>query len=472
MKLKENFLYKKKETITIPRTKFFIGIASGLLFSFWLYAFLYMSREVFRFFSRTEYYDLLILSNQEIFFYNLFFAFIAVIFGQSICFNYWFDKPRTIFHRSTWRRFSIVNDNRALNWYFLSWFSKIAIAYGIMFCITYGGGTKYFNFYPDYSYLFILVVVVLYLQVWNTFRVTFKKESKKWLLISILVVSTVSLIFSQINFIDHKTLDENFLQKNVYVKYNLDIPSSDFYRFGVERLSLTENIFIVLTHDNNNQITPQIIYEHQELSLDEIAGVANNWLQSRHPAEGFLIDVRAHIDKGVPMSFVNDFKTELSKNGIKRISYVVFPADKEIEKGFHYYHAISTILPYPYEDKIVIADSLIKTYNISNVIRLRIDNSGEYFLNGLIVDKNNLREDIEKELNNDFNSIFIYTYTVNTAYSEFIYGSAQIRKATLNIRDYLSRKEYGVSFNDLRYLPEYDEFIEKYTFLLVDYIEY
>jgi biopolymer transport protein ExbD len=471
MKPKESLLNKKKETFSIPRTNFFIGIASGLLFSFWLYAFLYMSREVFRFFSRTEYYDLLILSDREIFFYNLFFAFIAVIFGQSICFNYWFDKPKTIFNRSTWRRFSIVNDNRALNWYFLSWFSKVSIAYGIMFCITYGGGTKYFNFYPDYAYLFILVIMVLYLQIWNTFRVTFKKESKKWFLISILVVSTVSLIFSQINFIDHKTLDEKFLQKNVYLKYNLEIPSSDFYRFGVERISYTEKIFVVMTGENHSQKTPQIIHDHQEISLHEIAEVADNWRNSRNPIEHVFIDVRLHIDKAVPMSFVNDLKEELSKQGMRRVSYIVYPSDKEIEKGFHYYHAISIFLPLPEQDLKAIADSLIKANIISNVINLRIDNHGEYFLKEKSIYKNSLREYLEKEINIDFNSIFVFSYTRNTTYSDFIYGTSQIRKATRNIRDYLARKEFGVSFEELQFMPEYNEFMDKYTFFLIDYIE-
>jgi hypothetical protein len=464
-------MYNRTENITIPRTKFIVGIVSGLLFAFWLYAFLYMSREVFRFFSRTEYYDLLILSNQEIFFFNLFFAFISVIFGQSICIIYWFDKPKSLFQRNNWRRNSIVNDNRVLNWYFLHWFSKVGIAYGVYFCVTIGGGGEYFDFLPDYAYIFLLVIVVLYLQTWNTFRITFKKESKKWFLISILVVSTVSLIFSQINFIDHKALDEKFLQKNVYLKYNLEIPSSDFYIFGVERFSLTENIFIVFTCDSDNQIRPQIIFKHQELSLDEIAGVAINWLQSRHPAEGFLIDVRTHIDKAVPMSFIKNFKAELSKQGIRRISYVVFPADKEIEKGFHYYHAISTLLPLPEQDISVIADSIIKANNTSNVIQLRIDDYGEYFLNGKTVYKNNLREYLEKELNKDFNSILIFTYTPNTNYSDFIYGSSQIRKATRNIEDYLAKKEFRVSFEDLQFMPEYNEFRDKYTFFIIDYIE-
>lgn len=471
MALKDNLLVNRRETIKIPKTKLIAGIVAGLLFAFWLYAFLYMGREVFRFFSRTEYYDLLVLSSQEIFFYNLFFAFIAVIFGQSICFIYWFDKPKKIFQRNNWRRFSIVNDNRGLNWYFLSWFSKIALVYGILFCITYGGGIRYFNFFPDYAYLFILAVVVLYLQVWNTFRIHFRKESKKWFLVSLLVVPAVSLVFSMINFVDHKEMDRRFLQINEYVKFNLTIPDSDFYRFGVERLSLTEKIFIIMSGESHKPATPHIIHGHQVVSLDELGGVANEWILSRPPAERILIDLRLHIDKAVPMHFIHDFKEELSRHNIIRISYVVYPADKEIKKGFHYYYAIPTFLYPPGEDIRAVADSLIQSNAISNVINLRIDNSGEYFVNGQKVNKNNLREHLEIQLRTDFKSAFVFTYTDTTPYSEFIHGSGQIRKATQNIRNDLAKKVYGVSFDELRILPEYDEFHEKYPMFLFEYIE-
>lgn len=472
MTLNENLLYNRKETLIIPRSKLILGIASGLFFAFWLYAFLYMSREVFRVFSKTEYYDLLILTDSEVFYYNLFFAFIAVIFGQSICFIYWFEKPRNFFHRYNWRRNPIVNDNRFLNWYFLSWFSKLAVVYGIFFCLTLDGGFNEFELFSEYGYLFFLTIVVLYLQVWNTFRLNFKKESKKWILISLLVISGVSLTFSKINFVDHKTFDDNFLKKNVFIKYNLKIPDSEYYKFGIEKVSLTEKVFVAMIDKNVNQsMSPQIIYKNQEIEIHEIDIVVNQWWLSRNPADAFYIDVRLYIDKAVPMGFVNDLKEELSRNSSRRVSFVVFPSDLEIERLFKYYYAIPSILTSYGKDSRAIADSLIKSNNISNVIKLKIDNSGNCFFNGFAINKNDLGIQIENELRANLKSAFLLSYADATAYSEFIYLISQIRKITHKIRNDLAIKEYGVSFDDLRFLDEYFVFIKNYPLLVFDFIE-
>lgn len=470
MKPKESLLNKNKETLSIPRTKFFIGIASGLLFSFWLYAFLYMSREVFRFFSQTEYYDLLILSNREIFFYNLFFAFIAVIFGQSICFNYWFEKPRTLFHRSTWRRFSIVNDNRVLNWNFLSWFSKLAVVYGFFFCLTWNGGFIDFILFPDYSYIFALVVVVLYLQVWNTFRITFKKESKKWFLISLLVVSGLSFTFSQINFIDHKALNDKFLSKNIFAKYNLELPTSDYYRYGTERFSLIEKLFVVLIGENDKNSEPQIIYENQKIAINEIDSIVKFWRLIRSPAEADLIDVRLYIDKDVPMYFVNNLKEELSKNNSRRVSFVVYPADLKIEKLYEYYYSVPFILPPHGEDRRVIAKSFIETTNIDNIINLDIRNTGEFSLNGLVITENDLAKHIEEILRAEMKSMFLFSYSGSVSYSNFIFALSHIRRISYEIRNELALKEHGITFDELRLSEEYDGFVNKYPVLFFNFI--
>jgi len=471
MTIKEKLLVNKSETITISRTKLIVGIVSGLFFSFWLYAFLYMSREVFRFFSRTEYYDLLVLSDREIFFYNLFFAFIAVIFGQSICFSYWFEKPRDLFRKYNWRRVSIVNDNRALNWYFLSWFSKLAVVYGIFFCLTWDGGFVDFILFPDYAYIFVLVVVVIYLQVWNTFRITFKKESKKWFLISILVVSGLSLTFSQINFIDHKTFDDKFLSKNIFVKYNIELPSSDYYRYGIERFSLIEKLFVVLTGENDKHSEPQIIYENQKIEIYDIDSIVKFWRLIRPAAEAYLIDVRLYIDKDVPMYFVNNLKEELSKNNSRRVSFVVYPAKLKIEKLYDYYYSMPFILPPFGENRREIANNFIKTTDIDNIINLDIRNSGEFSLNGLTISENDLGKKIEEKLRTDIKSVFLFSYSGSVTYSNFIFALSQIRRISYDIRNELAIKEHGITFDKLRFSEEYDEFMDKYSVQIFNFID-
>ncbi len=138
-KMKKGFLKTKFKTLEISNSRLITGIVIGLLFSFVFYSFLYIIREMFRIMSE-PFYELWVLTDREVSFYNLFFAFISVIFGQSICFNYWLNRPKRLFKSERFRKISIINDQRFLLWYFLSWFSKIGLVFGIMFGITLYGG--------------------------------------------------------------------------------------------------------------------------------------------------------------------------------------------------------------------------------------------------------------------------------------------------------------------------------------------
>ena len=148
--MKKRILNIDPKIFKIPRIKLITGILIGLFYSFAFYSFLYLIREVFRILSVTEDYDLWILTDKEVDFYNLFFAFISVIISQSVCFAFWFDRPRGFFEKRHYRTTTIVNDQRVLNWYFLSWFSKLAIVFGIMFGLAFHGG----------FYVFILITIM------------------------------------------------------------------------------------------------------------------------------------------------------------------------------------------------------------------------------------------------------------------------------------------------------------------------
>ena len=208
----------KPITLHIPKPRFTIGILIGLSYSFVSYAFLYLMREFFRVFSLTEDFDMWILTESEVYFYNFFFAFVAVIVGQSVCFSFWLDRPRKIFGNRHFRRTKIINDQRFLHWYFLSWFSKLAFLFGILFGHLFQGGFHDFSLYPDYNFMFVMIVVVLFLQTWNSIRPTFRRKSFKWMLASAAIVSIVAFGLSRINLIDYKAINQNQLEKNKLAK--------------------------------------------------------------------------------------------------------------------------------------------------------------------------------------------------------------------------------------------------------------
>ena len=138
-------LFKKKDNhgnpnyFDISNSRLAGGLVIGLLYAFTLYAFFYMSREVFRLMSVSDTFDMWVLTDKEVNFYNLIFAFIAVIFAQSACFTFWLDRPRKIFRKFHYKNAYIVNDQRFLNWSFLSWAVRGATIIGLFFGMTFRG---------------------------------------------------------------------------------------------------------------------------------------------------------------------------------------------------------------------------------------------------------------------------------------------------------------------------------------------
>ena len=103
--LKKGFLKNRIEIFELSKLKLFIGIILGLFYAFFFYFFLKLIREFFRFFAATLHdYNLLVLSEQVTSFYNFFYAFIAVLFAQSVVMIYWFDRPRKYLSKYNYKR--------------------------------------------------------------------------------------------------------------------------------------------------------------------------------------------------------------------------------------------------------------------------------------------------------------------------------------------------------------------------------
>jgi hypothetical protein len=131
---------KKKQSIAelkISRVQFFSGVILGLTYAFIFYSFLYLTREAIRVLTITEEHNLWMLTDNEVWVSNLFFAFISVIMGQSICFTFWFYKPKQVFKKSKISKYRIVHEQRFFNWFFLSWFSRLGIFIALLLGDTF-----------------------------------------------------------------------------------------------------------------------------------------------------------------------------------------------------------------------------------------------------------------------------------------------------------------------------------------------
>ena len=460
MTLSKNFLYKDPNFVELSKFRLIFGVILGLLYSFSFYSFLYIIRESFRILSVTEKYDLWVLTDNEVNFYNLFFAFLSVIIGQSVCFVFWFDQPKKIFGIRNHRKTAIVNDQRFLNWYFLSWFSKLAVVFGLFFGFTFHGSWRVFSLYPDYNYIFILVIITLYLQTWNTIRLTYIRNSLKWLLVSIVFVSVLSFGLSKINLTNYKAINKSILSKNIHHQYKLELPKSKVHELPL-KLSLIENIYVVCAKDDELSSKPIVVVDNKKVSLDSLHLKIDYWKSTRDEVEIPFMIYRLYIHRDVNMDFINKLKTELSNSEIYHISYAVIPSKPKYDT--HYYPDVSfpTRIPNWYSDMTKLSEIEQEINETPNIIQIGQSVNDIITVNEKTIVKEELKSTIKQLIKN--NSDYLIKYYVRDSINFFEYFTvlSKSTEAIQELREEYSQWNYAQEYDWLS-LKEQKEVREKY----------
>lgn len=450
----KNFLHKEPNFIVLSRFRLIVGVFLGLLYSFSFYSFLYILRETFRILSVTEKYDLWVLTDKEVNFYNLVFAFLSVIIGQSVCFVFWFDQPKKIFGIRNHRKTAIVNDQRALNWYFLSWFSKLAIVFGLLFGFTFSGGFYVFSLYPAYNYLFILIIVVLYLQTWNTISLTFKRKGQKWMLISGLIITIVAFSFSRINLVDYKTINRNFLQKNIHYNYNLELQESSSCESAFIS-SLTENIYIVETKTQQANDKPVIVVDNERITIERLHEKIAEWQSLRSKFDVPYMVYRLNIHGSIKMNFINQVRNELSESGISRIAYAVVPLNHEFDQRYYQDFSFPMILPKckheGYDPKKIYQDF----GGIKNIIEAKRSES-DYLINSSLVKTNQIKDTLKFLIQQNSDYIIKFFVNDNDNFTDYFKVLSSAKEALDELRNEYAQEKYSKQYNLLDYEEEND----------------
>lgn len=464
--LNRNFLHTETELFKIPKSRLIIGLLAGLFFAFCFYAFVYLTRESFRFVSVTEDYDLWILTEKEVRFYNLFYAFVSVIYAQSICFFFWFDKPQGIFSKRKFQRILIRKDQSALNTYFLFWFSELAVIYGLTFGSTYIGGFYAFSFYPKYNYIFVLITLVLYLQTWISMRRINKKQSLKWLFISMIVVSTIAFGLSKVNLIDYKSINNIALQKNIPFKYNLEVPESNCYESKLENRFLTKSIYVVRNKQHENS-TPQIFIDNQEVT---IKGLGHKILEFQNSVNEFNVNLclyNLHIDKTVKMAFVNDLKNEMAKINALKIAYAIVPSNAKYDKRYYKDYSLRVRLPNYSSENNSLLYRYKETTEFENIIEIENNDTGEYKINGKPYLVENLKQTIKDKIKWNVNYIVRFYINDNIDFSVYFNIISKTKEAVDELRNEYALTNYSTEFENLE-VEQMDRTIEKYRFRIFE----
>jgi len=374
----------------------------------------------------------------------LFFAFVSVIFGQSACITFWYDRPGSLFGSKKLRNISIVNDQRVMNWYFLSWFSKLATALGAMLFL---GNRGYFVFslYPDFKYIFVLIIAVLFLQTWSTLRLVFRRNSLKWMLASFVILSILAFGLSRINLVDYKTLNNMVLQENVHYKYDLDVPESGSYEVP-GRQARYKDIYIVNSKVDQGNSRTLVVINNREVEIEDLAEVLDDPRSKVGAYTLWPTTYRLHIHRYVKMAFVNRIKSKLIRNGIFKIAYAVIPTEHEFDEL--YYQNFFLPMPVTYLASGLYGSPAIELdMNLfKSIIEIAQNDAGDCFVDDISVRESEFKQTIKSKIQEEQNYIIQFHVNDNVDFGDYLKVLSYTKMAVEELRNAYARKKYLKEF--------------------------
>lgn len=348
MTIIKGFLNRKYD---FKSTNLLGGFFLWVLTSYIFYAFFQLYREVFRLFTgqhgdRT----LLVLTPNENYIYNLFYASIASALGFSIALRFVFQLS---VNKHDWRTKSLMR--RTLNmegfytWSFLLWFGKLGSMLGIWYLVF---AMQYdLDILKEFPLMLVLLPFVLFYSTWPNFSRQIRSKKALWFLRLTGLFLVMSFVFAFKNFTDYKKINSNNLKHSINHTFNLKVPDSQSQERIFPR-SIVVDIYIV--RDTLDTDVPVIFFEHVDnrVDLKNIPKAVANEMEKVSVYEQSKLTANLHIDEHISMEHVNPIINELRKANLRKVQfstgrkYSRYPSEYPAFK----YSGIQKVLPLYYSE--------------------------------------------------------------------------------------------------------------------------
>ena len=440
---------------------------SGGMYAFSLYGLMYLLRETFRLLSISWDYHLWELSEEGMYFYNFIFAYIGVLFGQMICFNLWFNRTRRPFGVLNYRQIQILADSRTSIWYFMSWFSKLAVVYGVVFGIWYRGAFDCFTIYPDYQFLIYMILLVLFLSQWTWFLIVLRKKVWRWMLVSFAVTILLAFFLSRVNLVDYRKINNSYLKYNLEKRYELDYPESEVYT-KTYRWSLGESIYIGYPKNHSSEDNPVIIADYEEVPIEHIESILQNWRLERDLFDHRFMYITLHIDNDVPLHFIKDIETKIANSGILRIFYRVISNDYTTCENSGPLLFPKTLLKDIEGSPPGLHLIINSAYSRERVIDVETNQDGQILIDGIVIEKENVVSAIKQILIDSPEYSILYYPSLDLTFGGYFKTYKNLRVAIEQLRDVYSQKLFGKDYQELIQREQLIEVKERFPMLIIE----
>jgi len=271
MRMKRISLKKSKLSIqNIGKQRFWFGILAGLFSTISISLVFNLTREVFRYFTNM-FADLLILDNEELLFFNYFFATLSSVLGFSITIWIWMNnRTQTRKMDKLYKQMSRTNA-LFIFWLILMMFTRIG-SFLPFIILGLPGYDNQLNLYNEYWMLFVLIPFVVFAQSWFMVRLVYRAE--KWILLSFLICLTTAFTLSKTTNVDQEKLNRSYFQRfeKDYKYINNEISKSKA-KYGIEYNTKTvETLKKWYTENSVKQVSSikEVFKNNNKVSLETI----------------------------------------------------------------------------------------------------------------------------------------------------------------------------------------------------------
>ena len=415
-----------REELTISKFRLWGGLLVSILLSFSLYQFFIIGRDFLRILTFSDNFNYLDFSKKELIFYNLFFAFLGLIIGQSYFIKTILDTNKKFREKKIqFKRKKITHNQNIWIWFFLSWFLRFATMYGFLNMVGFGQKVNYapafyenINFYEEYPYLFVLIILVLFLQSWQTLGLSIRNYFK-YLIGSFILISVLAFGFTKINLIDFESYFNMQHAKNPYIKENIELPKIHF----TETLSLRNKELEIFVSKKG-----EIYFSGEKRNLSEIKKIllqANRDAYYYHNRNSF---VQFNIDENTPLKYLYKLKEIITNYTDFKIAYSAYPENLILSKT-------------RYQDKSEGVFEGNKLGFFKNEIILELTNENELLLNNSVYNCQEIATTISKLILKNKNYRITFKLKKNALFSDYLKLLSYAREGYIKAVNFLAKEQ-------------------------------
>ncbi len=335
---------------------------------------------------------------------------------------------------------------------------------GLIILIAAMPSQQYSKIREEFGFGFYLLLIVMFLNNWLESHRVFKGNYFKYLGVSMLTVTLITISLAKIHPIDFEELNEKIKKKSFLINYDFDLPIVNSYEWRSaggreETLFLTPNIgadLPLIFQPTNGRLV--------EVSADSIPKVLND--QGRF----FDNEFQFYIDNDVPLFQIEHLIKMIKPKHLININHKVIPRSAEIESiNFYSYNRVSI-----HESRM--GSCQIEMDNIKNFKETKVNpkrikwpkenpcyrlidyknynrvlievEKDQLLLNRQEVDNNTLREVILSLFQKHRDrSLILFKPNLEISFGQYLTTLDEVRSTIIELREAYAMLEYGFDYD-------------------------